>query len=213
VRLNAHHLTIERGGRVILRDLSFGAAAGEALVLTGRNGAGKTTLLRAIAGFLRPVSGSVLLDGGDPELSVGEQCHWIGHLNAVKGALTTVENLRFWVALAGDRAVGQGHALDSRAVDAALARFDLAPLANIPARVLSAGQTRRLALARLVLLSRPIWLLDEPTVSLDAVSQRMLAEVIDAHTAGGGVAIAATHFPLGLADVRELALMPAAEAA
>ena len=208
MRLNAHHLTIERGGQVILRDLSFGIQAGEALVLTGRNGAGKTTLLRIIAGFLKPVGGAVTLDGGGPELSVGEHCHWVGHLNAVKGALTTVENLRFWVALAGDRAAGPGHAVESQAVDSAMGRFDLTHLADIPARVLSAGQTRRLALARLVVVSRPIWLLDEPTVSLDAVSQRMLAEVIDAHTAGGGIVIAATHFPLGLARMRELALMP-----
>ena len=212
MRLHAQNLTIERGGREILRDLSFAVGPSEALVLTGPNGAGKTTLLRAIAGFLKPAAGTLRLEGGDADAALGEHCHWIGHLNAVKGALTVAENARFWLAFSA-RPDTETDVEIEHAINAALQRFDLSPLAAMPARILSAGQTRRLALARLLLTPKPIWLLDEPTVSLDTTSQRLLTEGIDAHTSAGGIVIAATHFPLDLQRTRTLPLTPVAVAA
>ncbi len=204
MRLTAENLTIERGGRVIVRDLSFAVGSGEALILSGPNGAGKTTLLRTIAGFLQPAAGTLHLEGGEPGAVTSEHCHWVGHLNAVKGSLTVAENARFWVAYSATANVGPSHGITE-----ALRRFDLAPLADVPARILSAGQTRRLALARLMLTPKPIWLLDEPTVSLDAPSQRLLTEVIDTHTSAGGIVIAATHIPLDAQRVRNIQFAPA----
>ncbi len=217
MRLSVEHISIERGGRLVLRDLSFAVVSGEALILTGPNGAGKTSLLRAIAGFLRPVAGQIRLDGRQPDTSpappIAEQCHWIGHLNGVKGNLTISENLAFWSAyLSQEATTGSSghHPPDNEAI---LTRFALSPLADIPARALSAGQTRRLALTRLFAAHRPIWLLDEPTVSLDTASQQLLTSLIDAHTAADGIVVAATHIPLGLARTRTLSLAPSAEAA
>ena len=189
-------LTVERGGRRVLSELSFTVAPGEALLLTGPNGAGKTTLLKTIAGYLAPAGGHVTLaDGGD--LSVTERAQYIGHLNGLRGSLTVEENARFWAQYLGGTADRVHPALD---------RFGLASLAGIPAGYLSAGQKRRLALARLLLAHRPLWLLDEPSSSLDAGSTRVLAGVLDEHVAGGGLIVAATHLPLGLARSRELRL-------
>ena len=179
----------------MLHDLSFGVASGEALLLTGPNGAGKSTLLRTLAGFLAPIRGRVTLSGADPELSIAEQAHFVGHLNAVKASLTVAENAAFWVGFLGG-APSSG----------ALTRFGLAALADIPAGFLSAGQKRRLALARLLIARRPLWLLDEPTAALDAAASAILTEVVDAHVKQGGVAVVATHVPLGLAGARELRL-------
>ncbi len=189
-------LTVERGGRRVLSELSFTVAPGEALLLTGPNGAGKTTLLKTIAGYLAPAGGHVTLADGD-EFSVTERAHYIGHLNGLRGALTVEENARFWAQYLGGTADRVHPALD---------RFGLASLAGIPASYLSAGQKRRLALARLLLAHRPLWLLDEPSSSLDAGSTRVLAGVLDEHVAGGGLIVAATHLPLGLARSRELQL-------
>ena len=139
----------------------------------------------------------IRLEGGDAESSLGEQCHYVGHLNALKSSLSVEENAAFWCRFLGGRRDG---------LEAALAAFGLAALRDIPAAYLSAGQKRRLGLARLLLAERPIWLLDEPTVSLDTAGQAALASAVEGHLAKGGLAIAATHVPLGLSKARELHL-------
>jgi heme exporter protein A len=198
--LIGHDLACVRGQREVFTGLDFRVGAGEALALTGRNGAGKSSLLRLIAGLVRPAAGSVRLDGGDPELTVPEQAHYLGHLDALKPSLTVTENLGFWIDyLGGDRA-RLATALDAVALD---------DLADLPAGYLSAGQRRRLSIARLVAVARPVWLLDEPTSALDVASQERLAGLMRAHLAGGGLILAATHGPLGL-DTRELRLGGAA---
>ncbi len=211
LQLIADQLQVTRGARTIIRDLSFEVAAGEALLLTGANGAGKTTLIRTLAGFLAPSGGTIRLNGGDPERDIAEQSHYVGHANGIKASLTVAENLRFWTEyLAEDDRDGNADRLDE-----ALDHFNLLDLSDIPAGYLSAGQKRRLGLARLLVAHRPLWLLDEPTVSLDTASVALLAKAVDAHVTGGGIAIAATHIPLGLAKTRELRLVGgvAAEAA
>jgi heme exporter protein A len=195
--LSADRLAVDRGGRRIIDGLSLRVEAGSALLLTGPNGAGKTTLIRTIAGFLRPVTGAVSLAGGDTDRDVGEQCHYVGHANALKASLTVRENLSFWASFLG------GTAAD---VDTALATFRLDALAAIPAAYLSAGQKRRSGLARLLVARRPVWLLDEPTASLDAANSALLSAVVSTHCAAGGIAICATHLPLTLSRVQELKL-------
>lgn len=196
VQLIAENLVIERGGRRIVDGASLVAQGGETIVLTGANGAGKTTLLRALAGFLPLVAGEIRVEPADDDVPRQELMHTVGHANAVKAHLTVAENVRFWAELlggssgAGDRTVR------------ALGKFGLEDLADFPASYLSAGQKRRTGLARLVAAERPIWLLDEPTVSLDSASSARLAEVANAHTAAGGLVIAATHLPLGFERVR-----------
>ncbi len=203
MRLRGWDLTIERGGRRIIAGLSFEASAGEGLIVTGPNGAGKTSLLRALAGFLPIEGGGFALEGGDPERSLGEQAHYVGHADGVKGALTAGENLAFAAAMLG----GQS----SRAAQqAALARVGLAHAIDFPARLLSAGQRRRVALARLLIAERGLWLLDEPATALDAAAQGALAEIMRAHLQGGGILVAAAHAPLGLEGAQELRLGAAA---
>jgi heme exporter protein A len=204
MKLIADGLTSIRGGRTLFSGLSFAVGGGEALLLLGPNGAGKTTLIRTIAGLLGPAAGTIRVDDGNAERSVGEQCHYVGHLNALKSSLTVEENAVFWCLFLGGRRDG---------LDAALAAFGLAALRDIPAAYLSAGQKRRLGLARVLLADRPIWLLDEPTVSLDSAAQTALAHAVEGHLAAGGLVIAATHAPFGLPNSRELHLGGAAEAA
>jgi heme exporter protein A len=205
MRLIGANIAIERGGRRLFSDLSFEAAAGEALLVTGPNGAGKSSLLRAIAGLLRVAAGAMTLEGADDPSSLGEQAHYVGHADALKGALTAGENLDFWAAMLGaDGAPGKfekGH----MPAGAALDRLGLAHVVDFPVAALSAGQRRRVALARLLVAYRPLWLLDEPTAALDAAAQTRLAEIMRAHLAAGGMIVAATHAPLGL-DARELKL-------
>lgn len=198
MRLSVKHLVVDRGARRIVDDLSFAVEAGEALVLVGPNGAGKTTVIRTVAGLIGVAGGSIALEGGDAERELPAQAHYIGHLNALKPSLTVEENLRFWAAYLG------GGVVDGAAIDAALLAFDLEPLAMIPAGYLSAGQKRRACLARLIATPRPLWLLDEPTVSLDAASVALLAKQVGQHVADGGLVLAATHIPLGLASERRL---------
>jgi heme exporter protein A len=176
--------------------LNFGVVAGEAMVVTGRNGAGKSSLLRMIAGLLRIALGRLTLEGGEPDIPIGEQAHYLGHQDAMKPSLTVGENLQFWSRFLGD----------GRAVGPALDAVDLAQLADLPAAYLSAGQRRRLSIARLVAVPRPIWLLDEPTSSLDAPSQKRLAELMRDHLVDGGMIIAAAHGTIGLERARELKL-------
>jgi len=197
LKLVAQNLSVDRGGRLVFEGVSLAVAGGEALLLTGPNGAGKTTLIRTVAGFIRPVSGSIRLEGGPEDSDLGERCHYVGHANAIKASLTVAENARFWLRYLGG---GESDAAE------ALHRFGLSALADIPAGYLSAGQKRRLGLARLLLARRLIWLLDEPTVSLDAASVALLAKLVNAHVAGGGMVVAATHLPLGLERTRELRL-------
>jgi heme exporter protein A len=204
VQLVAEDLIVERGGRCVIDGLSFAVAAGEALVLAGANGSGKTTLLRALAGFIRPVRGAVRLEGGDEEL-LAEQAHVVGHANAVKSSLTVVENTAFWGNYLGSGPPGSSAATGER-LDAALRHFGLDDLADFPAAYLSAGQKRRLGLARLLIADRPLWLLDEPTVSLDTASSERLVAAVNAHTKSGGIAVIATHLPLALESVRTLQL-------
>jgi heme exporter protein A len=199
VQLVAENLTLERGGRTVVDGLSFRLSSGEALLLTGPNGSGKTTLLRALAGFLAPASGKILVADAPPERERAELCHFVGHLDGLKNHLTVAENLSFWREYLGEEREGQS-------LDAPLERFDLAPLADIPAGYLSAGQRRRLALARLGVAARPVWLLDEPTVSLDAASVGLLLEAIADHVGAGGIAAIATHVPMALGRAREVRL-------
>ena len=168
--------------------------------MTGRNGAGKSSLLRMIAGLLRIADGELSLAGGNAERSIGEQAHYLGHSDALKSSLTVAENLSFWIAWLG----GDGKPLD------ALAAVGLESLADLPAAYLTAGQKRRLSIARLVAVRRPLWLLDEPTSALDTAAQAMLLELMRAQLARGGIVVAATHLPLGLSDARELKLERAA---
>ena len=202
LKLVVENLRLERGARAVVADLSFLVASGQTLLLTGANGAGKSTLLRALAGLFSPASGSIRLDGKDPESTVAENCHFIGHQNGLKSSLTAAENLAFWSRYLGNT--------DPNRVLEALDRMQLASLETIPAAYMSAGQKRRLGLARLLVANRPVWLLDEPTVSLDQASARLFADLVNAHVASGGIAIAATHLPLGLTNASELRLNPPA---
>lgn len=203
MQLSAESLVLQRGQRTLIEHLSFTVAAGEVLLLTGPNGAGKTTLLRSIAGFLAPAAGRITLSGGDDEHTVGEQAHFVGHANGVKSSLTVAENLEFWASYLDPRT---NLTMRQDRVETALDAFRLASLADIPAGYLSAGQKRRLGLARLVLAHRPLWLLDEPTSSLDDASANSLARTVNKHIASGGLAIAATHLALGFEPAREMRL-------
>jgi len=195
--LQAEGLAAFRGERLVFRDLSFALPAGGALVLAGANGSGKSTLLRLLAGLVRPVAGQLLWDGEDALADLpahAARVTYLGHLDAVKPGLTAAENLAFAARM------GRG------SVAGALASLGLDDLAEVPARYLSAGQKRRLALARLGLSAAPLWLLDEPTVGLDTASQAMMGTLLAAHRAHGGIIVAATHVPLPLDGVAELRL-------
>lgn len=200
VQLIAEDLVIDRGSRRIIDGLSFAVKGGEALVLTGANGIGKTTLLRTLAGFIRPFRGVIRLDGGDDELTLGEQSHVVGHTNAIKSSLSVAENAGFWNTYLDS---GGNAALR---IAASLRHFGLEDLSDFPAAYLSAGQKRRLGLARLLVARRPVWLLDEPTASLDTASSERLVAAVNDHTSSGGLAVIATHLPLGLERARTLDL-------
>jgi heme exporter protein A len=197
MRLTGTSLSAVRGGRLVFADVGFSVGAGELLAVTGRNGAGKSTLLRLVAGLLPPAAGSVALEPGDAgELQAN--VHYLGHLDGLKAGLTVRQNLDFWRRLwHGDDIAG------------ALAAMRLEGLADLPVAVLSAGQRRRVALARLLVTRRPVWLLDEPATALDAAAEEGLGTLIAAHLAGGGLAIAATHRDLPLKPTQTLRLGPA----
>lgn len=189
------NLSCRRGFKLLFEGLAVSAAAGRALVVVGPNGAGKSSLLRILAGLLAPTSGTVRLDGGGE--SVGEHLHYLGHEDAVKGALTVAANLAFWRTVLG------GGGLQ---VEEALEEVGLGGLGRLRAQVLSAGQKRRLAIARLLVAKRPVWVLDEPTTALDVKAQARFAALGRAHLADGGLLIAATHAPLDLGETDELRL-------
>jgi heme exporter protein A len=198
MRLEASDLACIRGGRQVFSDVSFTVGLGDALLITGPNGAGKSSLLRLVAGLLRPSSGTLVLDGADPELTLAEQAHYLGHQDALKPALSVLENLDFWARFLGGRATTD--------LATALADVGLGGIAALPAAYLSAGQRRRLSIARLIAVKRPLWLLDEPTTALDVTAQAMLAELMRAHLQDGGLIVAAVHGPIGLENAAELRL-------
>ena len=192
---SAHGLACRRGGRALFNELDFEIRSGGALLLRGRNGAGKTSLLRLAAGLLRPAAGHFAWNGA-PISEPGAHIHFVGHENALKPVLTVRENLAFWARLNG--------AADN--VDGALEAAELTRIADIPVRFLSEGQRRRTALARLLTTPKPLWLLDEPSASLDTAASAWLTGVLEAHVAAGGLILAATHRALGLTAARELTL-------
>jgi heme exporter protein A len=200
MRLSGRGVRCVRGGRQVFSNLDFEASAGEALAVTGPNGSGKTSLLRLIAGLLMMAEGSITLEGGESELTLSEQAHYLGHRDALKPALSVLENLTFW------RDFLAGEAFDAKT---SLASVGLGHAAHLPAGYLSAGQRRRLSLARLLAVRRPIWLLDEPANALDAAGQDLFAGLMSDHLVRGGLIIAATHAPLGL-PARELRIGGAA---
>lgn len=187
--LAVHDLAAARGGIRAVEGVSFSLNAGEALILRGPNGIGKTTLLRCVAG-LQPVA--------DGRIEMAEDSiAYAAHADGLKAALTVTENLLFWAQIFG-----------GGSIDLALAAMELTALADRPAASLSAGQKRRLGLARLMVTGRPLWVLDEPTVSLDAASVQRFAEAVRTHLANGGAALMATHIDLGLEEARVLDLTP-----
>lgn len=204
VLLRVERLTLARGGRTLVVDLSFDLKSGEALVVTGPNGAGKSTLLRALAGLLTPASGAIAMtgDGVNADDLAAIHAHYVGHSDAMKSALTARENLAFWGAALGARNVRQA----AIAPDDVLRRVGLPQVADLPTGWLSAGQKRRVALGRLFMAPRPLWILDEPATALDRAAQDRLAAEMALHRKGGGLIVAATHAPLGLEDAHELRL-------
>jgi heme exporter protein A len=208
--LAAVALAASRGGRRLFAGLGFTLAPGSALLLTGPNGSGKSSLLRLLAGFGRPTSGGFTWDAAPIEAAIEahrHRLHYVGHHDALKPALTVAETLEFWTAVAGR---------EGALLPAALDAFGLAPLAGLPCRFLSAGQRRRLALARLVAWPAPLWLLDEPTVGLDALALGQLFEACRRHQDSGGSIVLSTHQAVELVRTDTVSLgdfVPAAQAA
>ncbi|MCW1954482.1 MAG: heme ABC exporter ATP-binding protein CcmA [Roseobacter sp.] len=187
MELQVDKLCVARGGLAVLRDVSFSVKPGQALVLRGPNGIGKTTLLRTLAGLQPALSGQVSLAFDDMA--------YAAHVDGIKTTLTVKENLLFW-----------SHVFGTKTIDPAVEAFALADLLDKPAGLLSAGQKRRLGLARLMVTGRAVWILDEPTVSLDQTAVALFGRVIEGHLAGGGLAILATHIDLGLSNALSLEL-------
>ncbi len=193
-------LTCRRGERLVFCDLSFALGPGDALVLTGPNGSGKSSLLRVMAGLLPPRGGTLAWDGSPIAADFAShraRLHFIGHQDAVKPVLTVLETVKFWGGLRDG---------DTASAEAALDRFGLGPLASLPCRLLSAGQKRRLALARLLAAPAPLWLLDEPTTGLDRDATSDLETALAEHRAAGGIVVASTHIPVALAGAQTLSL-------
>ena len=202
MRLIAENLSGGRGGEALFSGIGFDLGPGDALIVTGPNGAGKSTLLRTVAGLLPAISGALRLEGGGEGWpTVAGACHYLGHLNAMKTALTVEENLGFWRGFLGAPRL---------VIDEALEKVGLGGLGSLPFGYLSTGQKRRAALARLLACHRPIWLLDEPTAGLDKASEEMFGRLAKEHLGAGGVLVAATHQALGVEGAAELRLGTAA---
>ncbi|GGF54369.1 heme exporter protein A [Mameliella alba] len=189
MELTASDLTVARGGVPVLDGVSFALAPGRALVLRGPNGAGKTTLLRTVAGLQPAMAGEVS--------GAGERIAYAGHADGLKSMLSVAENLQFWARVFGTEGIGS-----------ALSAFNLDALEDRLAGTLSAGQKRRLGLARLMVTGRPVWVLDEPTVSLDTASVALFAEAVRAHLGQGGSALMATHIDLGIPEADDFDVTP-----
>jgi heme exporter protein A len=197
MRLSGRGVRCVRGGREVLSGLDFEVSSGAMLAITGPNGSGKTSLLRIVAGLLALAGGSIDLDGGEAELTLAEQAHYLGHRDAMKPALSVLENLSFWRNFFGGETLDRQESL-SESLSESLGKVGLDHAAHLPAAYLSAGQRRRLSIARLLAVRRPIWLLDEPTSALDAAGQTLFADLTRDHLARGGLVLAATHAPLGI---------------
>ncbi len=197
MRLVAEGLSAERGGEAVFSAVAFSVDAGAALLVTGENGTGKSTLLRVVAGLLEPVAGTVRLERHEAGADIASACHYLGHSNAMKPALTVTENLVFWQDFLGDPELSPADALD---------RVGLGDIGHLPFGYLSTGQRRRASIARLLVSARPVWLLDEPTAGLDRASERRFAGLMRGHLDAGGIILAATHMPIGLDDAAELRL-------
>jgi heme exporter protein A len=196
MRLSGRGVRCVRGGREVFSGIDFEVSSGEALAVTGANGAGKTSLLRLIAGLLTAAGGSIALEGGETELTLPEQAHYLGHRDALKPALSVTENLCFWREFLGGEASDANDSLSAVGLDHA---------AHLSAAFLSAGQRRRLSIARLLAVRRSVWLLDEPANALDSGGHSLFTALMADHLASGGLIVAATHAPLGL-PTRELRL-------
>lgn len=197
MQLIADNLAVERSGEIVVSDISFALSDGQALIITGPNGSGKSTLLRAIAGLLPLAEGTIQLQGAGEADEVAEASHYLGHKNAMKPALTVAENLEFWQGFGGEPHLSVAEALEMVGLEATT---------DLPFGYLSTGQRRRIAIARLLINHRTIWLLDEPTAGLDADSEAGFAALMAAHLDDDGIIVAATHQPLGLTGAAELAL-------
>ena len=200
--LNIEKISLKRGNRLLIKDLSFSLKKGESLLVTGPNGVGKTTLIRSIAGFLDPEKGKISYQAEakttnqDDEETRREHIHYIGHKNGIRTSLTVLENLEFWKSFFASET-------DLKDI---IKTYYLESLINIPAGYLSAGQKRRLGLARLSIVKRAIWLLDEPTVSLDEMSANIVATAASNHLKNGGILVAATHIPLEIPFTQHIQL-------
>lgn len=198
MQLVVENLGAERGGDPVFENIGFKLAQGEGLVVTGPNGAGKSTLLRVVAGLLPAMAGRVELhDSSRDHSKLSGACHYLGHLNGMKPALTVAENLRFWQSFLGKKSLAVPDALD---------RVGLGSIDHLPFAYLSTGQRRRVAIARLLVSHRTVWLLDEPTSGLDSAAQQRFTELLEEHLSGGGIIVAATHIALGLNTVGELVM-------
>ncbi|MBV2142266.1 heme ABC exporter ATP-binding protein CcmA [Falsochrobactrum sp. TDYN1] len=195
MRLEAENLAGERGGERVFSPLSFDLFSGEAMVVTGPNGSGKSTLLRIICGLLQPETGRVELTEDGENVPVREACHYLGHQNAMKPALSVRENLLFWQKFNGAEALE---------IDEALEAVDLPGVEHLPFGYLSTGQKRRVSIAKILISHRPLWIVDEPTAGLDKASETRFAGLMRDHMREGGMIVAATHIPLGLDNIKTL---------